>query len=276
MKTFITFILTIITSYNLQAQCTDLFISEYIEGSSSNKAFEIYNPTDNAIDLNDYVVYRNNNGSSTTTDSLFLQGSLPSKGVYTVVNFSANAAMLAVKDTLHTMTFYNGDDALWLKKISTSDTLDIIGEIGVDPGSGWTVGTGATNNFTLVRQLGIQNGQKNWAIGATEWDVFPINMSDSLSMHNMTPCTSLSISENSILESINIYPNPTNGNINISLNKTYRKIIINVFDINGRKVFNSNYTNQKNINLTINQNRGLYFIEAIIDDKRIVTKLILN
>ncbi|MBL7889336.1 MAG: hypothetical protein JNL24_07280, partial [Bacteroidia bacterium] len=34
------------------AQCTDLIISEYVEGTSNNKALEIFNPTPNAISLN--------------------------------------------------------------------------------------------------------------------------------------------------------------------------------------------------------------------------------
>ena len=34
----------------------DLFFSEYIEGSSSNKALEIYNPTDAPINLRDYYI----------------------------------------------------------------------------------------------------------------------------------------------------------------------------------------------------------------------------
>ncbi|NQV30214.1 MAG: lamin tail domain-containing protein [Candidatus Marinimicrobia bacterium] len=35
---------------------TDLFFSEYVEGSSSNKAIELYNPTDAAIDLSGYTI----------------------------------------------------------------------------------------------------------------------------------------------------------------------------------------------------------------------------
>lgn len=176
-----------------QAQCTDLFFSEYIEGSSSNKAFELYNPTPADIDLVDYVVYRNNNGSPVPTDSLFPEGILVAGDVFVVGNPSANAAIMAETDTTHTMTFYNGDDAMYLVKISTGDTLDIIGEIGVDPGAGWPVGTGATNNFTLIRKSNVQLGQTNWTIGSTQWDVFPIDMTDSLGQHNMiacgTPCT---------------------------------------------------------------------------------------
>ncbi|MFT6166754.1 MAG: hypothetical protein ACJASF_001447 [Vicingaceae bacterium] len=170
------------------AQCSDLFFSEYIEGSSSNKAMEVYNPTSGSINLSDYVIYRNNNGSLTPTDSLFPRGILNADSVYVFANPSANAAILAQADTTHTLTFYNGDDAVWIKKISTGDTLDIIGVIGVDPGSGWIVGTGATNNFTLVRSIPVLSGQKDWSIGATEWDVFPIDMADSLGFHTKALC----------------------------------------------------------------------------------------
>ena len=43
------------------AQCTDLFISEYLEGWSNNKAIEIFNPTDAAVDLSDYRLERYSN-----------------------------------------------------------------------------------------------------------------------------------------------------------------------------------------------------------------------
>jgi hypothetical protein len=175
-------------AFAAQSQCSDLFFSEYEEGSSSNKAFEVYNPTSAAIDLVDYVIYRANNGSTTPTDSLFPVGLLLPGDVFVTGNPSAIPAIMAQSDTTHTLTFYNGDDAMWIEKISTGDTLDIIGIVGVDPGSGWPVGTGATNNFTLIRKIGIQQGQLNWAMGATEWDVYPIDMTDSLGMHSMTIC----------------------------------------------------------------------------------------
>ena len=46
----------------------DLFFSEYIEGTGNNKCVEIYNPTSQAIDLNDYYVIRFSNGSSVFTE----------------------------------------------------------------------------------------------------------------------------------------------------------------------------------------------------------------
>ena len=42
---------------------TDLIISEYVEGWSNNKALEIFNPTDAAINLNGYRITRYSNGA---------------------------------------------------------------------------------------------------------------------------------------------------------------------------------------------------------------------
>lgn len=148
-------------SFAAKAQCTDLFFSEYIEGSGSNKAVEIYNPTNGDIDLSNYVLYRLNNGAVTPTDSLFPVGMLMSNDVFVVGNASASeAGIISESDTNHTYTFYNGDDALVLINKTSGDTLDVFGIIGEDPGTGWAVGTGATNEYTLVRNFDVQNGVK--------------------------------------------------------------------------------------------------------------------
>ncbi len=169
---------------------TPPFFSEYIEGSSSNKAYEIFNPKSTAIDLSAYKVYRFNNGATSANDSLsFPAGTMLMGGdVYIIANPSADAAVLGVADTTHTTTFYNGDDVLILVDTTMGDTVDVIGELGVDPGTNWTVGTGATSEYTLVRMASVNEGTTDWAIGATQWLVFPQNTYDSLDAHYMTPC----------------------------------------------------------------------------------------
>jgi predicted extracellular nuclease len=168
--------------------CGELFFSEYIEGSSSNKAVEIYNPTSFDIDLSNYALYRATNGSPTPTDTLFPVGTILAGDVFVIGNPSANPAIQAETDTTHSFTFYNGDDALWMVNLVSGDTLDIIGQIGIDPGSSWTVGTGSTQNFTLVRMTSVNQGELDWSVSATQWNVFPIDMVDSLGAHTMTPC----------------------------------------------------------------------------------------
>lgn len=171
------------------AQCSDLFFSEYIEGSGSNKSIEVYNPTGSMMDLADYEIHRFNNGATTGGDILDMEGMIAPFGVYTAVNPSADAAMLAVADTLDDITFFNGDDALLLIYAPTNDTIDIIGVLGVDPGSGWTVGTGATNNHTLTRMMSVGAGETDWAVASMTWDVNPIDDFSFVGGH-MSDCES--------------------------------------------------------------------------------------
>jgi len=51
----------------VQAFATDLFFSEYIEGSSNNKAVEIFNGTGSPVSLSNYQLLVFANGSGTGT-----------------------------------------------------------------------------------------------------------------------------------------------------------------------------------------------------------------
>ena len=75
MKHFFTLIFIFLFSNLIHAQCADLFISEYVEGWSNNKALEIYNPTSNAIDLSGYSLSRYSNGGLTPS-STQLEGTI--------------------------------------------------------------------------------------------------------------------------------------------------------------------------------------------------------
>lgn len=171
--------------------CTKPFFSEYIEGSSNNKGFEVYNPSTAPLDLSPYKVYLSVNGGSNLSE-FNLTGMLASGAVYTVVTTQADPTMLAIADTalaFPSVAHFNGDDALFLVDTVMNDTLDIIGVVGVDPGSSWPVGTGSTANNTLVRDMNISAGQTDWAIGATEWIVNPSNTFTFLGAHNSSCLT---------------------------------------------------------------------------------------
>jgi len=63
----------------------DLFFSEYIEGGYNNKALEIYNPTDAAVDLTQYGIM-NGDGSGGYYTPEGLLGTLDPDDVYVIVN----------------------------------------------------------------------------------------------------------------------------------------------------------------------------------------------
>ena len=67
MKKSLLAIFAFSSSLSFAQDCAKIFISEYVEGWSNNKALEIYNPTSTAIDLSQYFVARYSNGSTTAT-----------------------------------------------------------------------------------------------------------------------------------------------------------------------------------------------------------------
>ena len=101
----------------MQHHATDLLISEYVEGSSSNKAIELYNGTGQSIDLSAYSLELYSNGSATASQTLKLSGTLDNGETYVIYNGLAVADIQSKGDLSNsTVINFNGDDALVLKR----------------------------------------------------------------------------------------------------------------------------------------------------------------
>jgi hypothetical protein len=83
-----------------QTTPTEIFFSEYIEGSSHNKALEIFNGTGTAIDLatGGYSVRMFFNGNNVSTLRIDLTGTIASGDVYVVAQALATGTILAQAD----------------------------------------------------------------------------------------------------------------------------------------------------------------------------------
>jgi len=173
-----------------EAAAADLFISEYIEGTSVNKSIEIYNGTGASVNLStgNYVLQLYSNGSPTASQSLTLTATIANGDVYVISNSGANAAILAQTDlTNNTVINFNGDDAVVLRKGGAAGAIvDVIGQIGVDPGTQWGTGSVTTLDHTLRRKSTICAGDTNGSDAfdpATEWDGFAADNSADLGSH---------------------------------------------------------------------------------------------
>ncbi|HCB38231.1 MAG TPA: DNA degradation protein EddB, partial [Gammaproteobacteria bacterium] len=134
----------------------DLLISEYIEGSSNNKAIELFNGTDQAIDLAAYELAMYFNGNTSAGLVLNLNGSVAAGEVYVVAHSSAAEPILAQADFTSSAGFFNGDDAIVL--MNGGVAIDSIGQVGFDPGSEWGNGATSTQNNTLRRRATVDTG----------------------------------------------------------------------------------------------------------------------
>lgn len=161
----------------------DLLISEYVEGSSNNKAIEIYNPSTAGVDLaaSGYAVQLFFNGSLTAGTTIPLTGSVAPDDVFVLAHGSANAAILGVAEQTSSASWFNGDDAVALVKNGV--VVDVIGQIGLDPGSEWGSGLASTADNTLRRLATTCVGDPNGADAfdpAAGWSGFATDAVDGL------------------------------------------------------------------------------------------------
>jgi predicted extracellular nuclease len=180
--------LTVLLGSGIRANAAapELFISEYIEGSSFNKAIEVYNGTGNAVDLaaGVYTLELYSNGSPTVSQSLVLSGIITDGDVYVLAHPSADPAILAQADeTSGAVINFNGDDGVVLRKAGL--VIDAFGQNGVDPGSQWD---GGGQNDTLRRKDAVCEGDNNFGDpfdASAEWDVSAQNTFDGLGSHSV-------------------------------------------------------------------------------------------
>jgi predicted extracellular nuclease len=161
-----------------------LVISEYIEGSSFNKAIELYNPGATAADLSRYTLRLYSNGALNATQSLTLGGLLAPGATYVLCHPGiAAAALPACQATSSAAINFNGDDALTLELDGM--VVDQFGQVGFDPGTAWADGALSTLDRTLRRKPGVVQGSVPpaapgvWGF-ASEWDELPVNTLDGL------------------------------------------------------------------------------------------------
>jgi predicted extracellular nuclease len=143
------------------ANAADLFFSEYIEGSSNNKALEIYNGTGADVNLgtSGYNVQMFFNGSAAAGLTINLTGTVADGDVFVIAQATADAAILAQADQTNGAGWFNGDDAVVLRKGTT--VLDVIGQIGFDPGTEWGTGLISTADNTIRRKTSVTGGDTN-------------------------------------------------------------------------------------------------------------------
>jgi len=174
----------------------DLFFSEYIEGSSNNKALEIYNGTGVDVDLTEYVVKLASNGGD-WGNTLDLTGTLTNGEVFVIANANADAAISDLADETSDVTYYDGNDALGLFKDGV--LIDVIGNQGED--TEWDVAgvTAAMSEHTLVRKNSVTEGNTDWAASAganaddSEWIVYGQDEFSYLGSHGEAPSTDPSL-----------------------------------------------------------------------------------
>lgn len=157
----------------------DLFISEYVEGSSNNKYIEIYNPTNETIDLSSYSLDLNTNGGESWSKDgggfssySELSGTIGAKS--TIVYKHAEAAIFEGEATICGAANFNGNDPVGLFKNGT--LIDIVGKFANGSAD-------FAKDVTLRRKSNVTSPSSTY--DASQWETLSKDDVSGLGSHTM-------------------------------------------------------------------------------------------
>lgn len=150
-------------------KASDLFFSEYIEGSGDNKALEIYNGTGHDVVLQGYTLQQ-----SKSNLVIGLSGILKSGDVYVIAHPNAAADIKAKADTVSSILSFDGDDRIELRY----DDNRIIDVVGIEDSS-------FARDKTLVRKGSVNGGKI--VFSTAQWDSYPADTFANLGFHSVAP-----------------------------------------------------------------------------------------
>lgn len=226
---------------------SDLYLSEYIEGSSNNKALEIKNETGSSISLSSYTIKKQTNGAGSWSSGLALSGSLATNGKFVIVNSSISTAcfnktVANISTTASELTF-NGNDPIGLFKNGV--LIDIIG----------TFNDGSANfaNDKTLRRKPTATAPKS-SYSSSDWDSYAADSCSDLG--NRIAQESTIIKDELTIKT---YPNPNNGNFTIEFgqNKTY--VLVEIYSTLGQKVYGKSIEKDNKVQIN-NLTSGIYYV----------------
>ena len=242
---------------------SEIFFSEYVEGSSFNKALEIANFTGAAVDLSVYSIKKQSNGAGAWSAGLNLTGTLNNGAVFILVDpqialscYAASSANLSSAQEA-----FNGNDAMGLFKNGV--LIDVIGTF-----NGGTANFAADETLRRKPSISAPNVTFNKAV---EWDLYAKDTCNGLGSHALATLSTVDLEESKVT----IYPNPSNGSVKINFENANENYDVQIFSVLGQKVFEKSFREIPSAAIN-NLQKGIYFVKITNNSQSVTKKLIVN
>jgi endonuclease YncB( thermonuclease family) len=152
-----------------------LLITKYVEGLNDNKAIEIRNFANEAIDLSEYRISIYSNGSNTISINIPLTGTLAPSELLVIAYDQSEPGLLAKADIVTNDLFFDGNDVVAIT-FRNDQIVDMIGTIGFT--------FFYLRNETFVRKSHITTASIEYS--NLDWDIYA---ADNYSMLGTYPVT---------------------------------------------------------------------------------------
>lgn len=152
-----------------------LYISRYIEGYDSDQLIEIYNSSNNQIDLSKYSIDLYHDRSMTKSESVILEGTLGPKETFIIVNSESSETLKEKADLISNKLNLYGNFTVVTLSFIDGRVIDVIGEIGLMLN---------IENRQLVRKEKISHASKKFNI--LDWDQYIPEYFDKVGVYPLT------------------------------------------------------------------------------------------
>lgn len=233
------------TTLSGSTNTVDLFFSEYMEGSGTNKALEIANFTGASVNLSTYQIKLSLNGNTNWNYiySFPTNTSINNGEVFVVANGGAVVCQSVFDNLNNDITSFNGKDGDAIALYKNNNLIDIIGVLGDDQDF--------AKDVTLVRNDNIASGST--AYNANEWTSYPQNTCSNLGSHTQT-LSAINIEP----KHIKIYPNPINGALLFV--DVQNQTQIEIFDLTGKPILKTTVDSQQSAVDISTLSSGMYIM----------------
>ena len=147
----------------------NLMISTYVEGTLFNRAIEIYNTSDEPIDLSEFTMVQLIDGSTTNLVEIALEGTLMPYQVYVIAHINAHIDIKNKADLLTDQLFFNGNDTIQIRYFNG----EVVDQVA------WIIQL--LNDRTLSRKAHINEPSQTFDYN--DWDVYSNNYFGPLGSH---------------------------------------------------------------------------------------------
>jgi hypothetical protein len=211
----------------------------------------------------------------------FLWSSVPAGFSSTGLSTSDNPTV----NTMYKLMMTDGPDTVYSSVTVVVEPLPIVhlgndttlcnnSAITLNAGTGasfmWS--TGATSSSITVDSTYANAGVAT--ISVTVTNIHGCSNTDDITI-NFVPCAG--IEEYNATATMNMYPNPTNGNTNIIVNGIENSADIYIYSMQGQLVFTGTINNNQLTAFDLSSlTKGVYFVKAQNNQNRIIEKLILE
>lgn len=257
---------------------SDLIISEYHEPlSGNNKGVEIFNGTGGDVDLSGYYVGVIVNGGTDIESSVVLSGTLGDKQTACIYNDTDADPNFRLKGNINipwTSATWNGDDAIYLLKggSTLNYIIDAIGDFPpvTDPGTEFVNNGVSTLNTGLIRKSTVQSPTTIWS--GLEWNIVTAGTYTNWGIHTMDCPSNINVQNYDLLSSIEVNPNPNNGNFKLVLPNGIEKSNLRILNVFGKIVYESeNIQSEYNLKFV----PGIYIISVFNKEETFIKKFIV-